>query len=167
MTRTLGDVCTYVTDKLDASAIERSSYVSTENMIPNRGGVTSPISVPNEGKVTQFKSGDTLVSNIRPYFKKIWHANRDGSCSNDVLVFRPSKGCGSDYLYWVLSDETFFNYVMTTSKGTKMPRGDKGAIMRYKVPDQNEAQQRRIVALLQPLQNQIELNARTNGYLAA
>jgi restriction endonuclease S subunit len=46
-----------------------------------------------------------------------------------------------------------------------MPRGDKGAIMRYEVPDKNEAQQRRIVALLQPIQNQIELNARTNGYL--
>jgi len=80
-------------------------------------------------------------------------------------VFRPSGNCSSDYLYWVLSDESFFNYVTATSKGTKMPRGDKNAIMRYEAPDNNWSQQRKIVELLQPLQNQIELNARINGYL--
>ena len=158
MTETLANICTLVKSKVDASVIDRSSYIST--------GITTTSSIPITGKVTRFRAGDTLVSNIRPYFKKIWHASKDGSCSNDVLVFRPSENCSSDYLYWVLSDESFFDYVTATSKGTKMPRGDKSAIMRYEAPDHNRTQQREIVELLQPLQNQIELNSRINGYLA-
>ena len=78
---------------------------------------------------------DVLVSNIRPYFKKIWYATFDGGCSNDVLVFRAKDGVSSRFLHYVLADDTFFDYSMATSKGTKMPRGDKKAIMEYEVPE--------------------------------
>jgi type I restriction enzyme S subunit len=39
------------------------------------------------------------------------------------------------FLYYLLSDDNFFDYATATAKGTKMPRGDKGAIMRYEVPN--------------------------------
>ena len=68
---------------------------------------------------------DTLVSNIRPYFKKIWFAESDGGCSNDVLVLRAKEGIDAKFLYYVLADDAFFDYSNATSKGTKMPRGDK------------------------------------------
>lgn len=167
MTETLQSLCSYVKDRAEVGAIDPTTYVSTENMVPNNGGVVAPASVPATGKVTLYKRGDTLVSNIRPYFKKIWQATKDGGCSNDVLVFRPNEQCDHDYLYWVLSSNGFFSYVSATAKGTKMPRGDKNAIMRYEVPANDKERQLAIVAALSPLRQKLILNTRINGYLAA
>ena len=135
-------------------------------MLSNRGGFSSTRSLPPASKVSLYKVGDTLVSNIRPYFKKIWLSDRNGGCSNDILIFRPNANCDSEYLYWLLSSDTFFNYMMATSKGTKMPRGDKLAIMHYKVPNYSVEVQKRIVCILHPIQKKIALNRNINGYLA-
>ena len=164
----LGDICSFGTAKADASAIgAKDLYISTESMMSGKGGARRASSIPETGKATCFKSGDTLVSNIRPYFKKIWHASSNGFCSNDVLVFKPADTGASDYLYWLLSDDAFFDYVMTTSKGTKMPRGDKSAIMSYVVPSFNETAQHQIASIMNPIQAKIEANTKLNGYLAA
>lgn len=164
----LETICSYRNEKASAASITTEDlYVSTESMGPNRGGVSRAASVPSEGKVSCFRKGDTLVSNIRPYFKKIWNADLDGCCSNDVLVFQPGQRCSADYLYWLLCDDAFFDYVMATSKGTKMPRGDKSAIMSYVIPSNSEMAQRNITSILNPIQAKIEMNAKLNGYLAA
>lgn len=168
MNVTLGEVCSYRTEKASASNIRPDDvYISTENMAPNRGGISTASSTPETGNVSCFRRGDTLVSNIRPYFKKIWHANQDGYCSNDVLVFKPNDINASDYLYWLLNDNRFFDYVMATSKGTKMPRGDKYAIMNYVAPSNDKATQLRITSVMNPIQAKIEASTRLNGYLAA
>ena len=104
-----------------------------------------------------------LVSNIRPYFKKIWFATKEGGCSNDVLVFRAKKGINPNYLYYVLSDDTFFNYSTATSKGTKMPRGDKTAIMSYEVEVKNYEEQLKIASVLEVLDKKIQLNNAINN----
>lgn len=162
----LETICSYRNEKASAASITTEDlYVSTESMGPNRGGVSRAASVPSEGKVSCFRKGDTLVSNIRPYFKKIWNADLDGCCSNDVLVFQPGQRCSADYLYWLLCDDAFFDYVMATSKGTKMPRGDKSAIMSYVIPSNSEMAQRNITSILNPIQAKIEMNAKLNGYL--
>ena len=163
----LETICSYRNEKASAASITTEDlYVSTESMGPNRGGVSRAASVPSEGKVSCFRKGDTLVSNIRPYFKKIWKADLDGYCSNDVLIFQPGQRCSADYLYWLLCDDAFFDYVMATSKGTKMPRGDKSAIMSYAIPSNSEMAQRNITSILNPIQAKIEMNAKLNGYLA-
>ena len=100
-------------------------------MLKDRGGVISPESIPANGNVTKYKKDDILVSNIRPYFKKIWFSNRQGGCSNDVLVFRAQKEIIPQYLYYVLSDDLFFEHMMAGANGTKMPRGNKNLIMNY------------------------------------
>lgn len=168
MTESLETICSYRNEKASAASITAEDlYVSTENMGPNRGGVSKAASIPSEGKVSCFRKGDTLVSNIRPYFKKIWNADIDGYCSNDVLVFQPGQRCSADYLYWLLCDDAFFDDVMATSKGTKMPRGDKSAIMSYVIPSNSEMAQRNIASILNPIQAKIEANTKLNGYLAA
>ena len=135
-------------------------------MVANRGGITLVSSALPDGKVKRYRKGDVLVSNIRPYFKKIWHASHDGTCSNDVLVFQATK-CDSSYLFWALSSDAFFDYMMKTSKGTKMPRGDKKAIMGYQVGLPPVDQQKAVCEILESLQEKIELNNQINGYLAA
>lgn len=158
----LGKICRYRTEN---ASTDQLPYLSTESMQPNKMGVIPSEAAPSVGKARLFRKGDTLISNIRPYFKKIWQAEYDGCCSADVLVFEPHS-CDSDYLYWLLSDDAFFAYMVASSKGTKMPRGDKNAIMRYKVRRQSATEQRRLAAALNPIRELIRISQRTNDYLA-
>jgi len=142
------------------------SYISTENMILDKGGVTRCSSTPKSGSVNTYEPGDILISNIRPYFKKIWCASNKGTCSTDVLVFRPLHLlCSSEYLYYVLSNDAFFNYMMATSKGTKMPRGDRDAIMNYDVDLPPLKIQKLIVDVLSPIDKKISINRLINANL--
>ena len=125
----LSDICKYVSQKIDCQSLTLDNYISTENMVPSRGGVTKSSNVPT-GTAIEYSSGDILVSNIRPYFQKIWKATYSGGCSNDVLCFRSSTNSPS-FLYHLLRQNSFFDHVMAGAKGSKMPRGDKAQIMNW------------------------------------
>lgn len=161
----LSDICEYAKGKIKVSALDENTYISTENMIPNKGGITKAASLPTQEQTQTFMKNDVLVSNIRPYFKKIWYATFDGGCSNDVLVFRAKDGVNSRFLHYVLADDTFFDYSMATSKGTKMPRGDKKAIMEYEVPELSYEDQCKIAGILEVIDEKIELNTDINKNL--
>lgn len=161
----LFDVCVFRKGKVHVSNLTAKTYISTENMLPNKGGITEATSLPTMGLTQEYKKGDILVSNIRPYFKKIWQAKYDGGCSNDVLVFQGNASIDKDFLYYILADDTFFAYSMATSKGTKMPRGDKTSIMQYEVPAFDMNTQKRIAAVLKSLDEKIELNQAINDNL--
>ncbi len=154
----LKEVASY--SNLRTSQIEKTSYISTENMLPNKGGITFATSIPNIYSASKYEIGDILLSNIRPYFCKIWLANKEGSCSNDVLVLKANEKVVSKFLYYVLSDKNFFNYDTVTSKGTKMPRGNKNAIMKYLVPKRNVQCQHRIASILSAYDSLIENNTK-------
>lgn len=161
----LSDICEYAKGKIKVSALDENTYISTENMLPNKGGITKAASLPTQEQTQAFMKNDVLVSNIRPYFKKIWYATFDGGCSNDVLVFRAKGGASSRFLHYVLADDTFFDYSMATSKGTKMPRGDKKAIMEYEVPELSYEDQCKIAGILEVIDEKIELNTDINKNL--
>jgi type I restriction enzyme S subunit len=128
---TVSDLCEYSAKRVSINEISLDNYISTENMLQNRAGIVQAHSLPINGSVTNFEVGNILISNIRPYFKKIWLANFNGGCSNDVLCFTPRENVPPLYLYQILEKDNFFEYVMAGSKGTKMPRGDKKWIMNY------------------------------------
>ncbi|WP_206460542.1 restriction endonuclease subunit S [Anaerovorax sp. IOR16] len=155
----------YVSEKIGINDVEIKDYISTENMLPNKGGVCLASKKPSAGKVTKYQKGDVLTSNIRPYFKKIWLADRDGGCSNDILVIRNKSGYLSEYIYYVLSENKFFDYSTVSAKGTKMPRGDKAAIMQYLVPEYTIDHQKKIVELLENLDKKIRINNKLNENL--
>lgn len=161
----LSDICIYRKGKIDVSFLNTQTYISTENMLNNKGGVTTATSLPSIAQTQNYLEGDVLVSNIRPYFKKIWQAKFDGGCSNDVLVFTAKENTDNDFLYYVLADDAFFNYAMATSKGTKMPRGDKTSIMKYEVPCYDIKMQKKVVSVLRSIDDKIELNNSINNNL--
>jgi type I restriction enzyme S subunit len=134
MTQKLSDICVFSDGRVAVADLDLDTYISTENMLPNKEGVTRSVGLPVVSQAQAYQVYDVLVSNIRPYFRKIWIADRHGGCSNDVLVLRAKEKCNPKFLYYLLSDDNFFDYATATAKGTKMPRGDKGAIMRYEVP---------------------------------
>ena len=163
----LENIAEYVNEKIKVSKIENGRYISTENMLPNKNGIVRANKELNLNKVNYFKKGDILISNIRPYFKKIWYATFDGGCSNDVLIIRvkDQNMILSRYLYYLLSEDKFFKYIMSGSKGTKKPRGDKKQILRYiiKVPTLKE--QNKIVNIMDVICKKIELNNQINNNL--
>lgn len=158
--RILSTACEYRKDRISADEVNENNYISTENMLPNRGGVETASSIAEGKTFPAYKEGDILLSNIRPYFKKIWFADRKGGCSNDVLVLKTNKSVDKKFLYYVLSDNNFFNYSTVTSKGTKMPRGSKSAIMKYLVPDIDIPTQKWIADILSTYDDLIENNNR-------
>ena len=161
----LSDICICPKGKIEVANLDEATYISTENMLPNRGGVVPASGLPTIESTQAFAEGDVLVSNIRPYFKKIWQATFSGGCSNDVLVFRAKNGIDKDFLYYVLSDDQYFNYATATSKGTKMPRGDKVAIMQYIVPNVSHEEQCKIASILRAIDQKIQLNKEINHNL--
>lgn len=161
----LSDICSFRKGKISVDGLNRSTYISTENMLPNKCGITEASSLPTVQLTQEYKKGDVLVSNIRPYFKKIWKATYDGGCSNDVLVFAANSNTDKDFLYYILANDDFFAYSMATSKGTKMPRGDKTSIMQYEVPVMDIELQRRIASILKSIDEKIELNNAINNNL--
>lgn len=161
----LKDICDYGKDRIEVSSLDNSNYISTENMLPNRAGITIATTLPTGEYTPSFEIDDTLVSNIRPYFKKIWKATFSGGCSADVLVFKAKENVSKEYLYYVLADDEFFKYSMTTSKGTKMPRGDKTSIMNYPIKLPPLPTQQKIAAILSSLDDKIELNNKINTNL--
>jgi len=129
----LGDICDYVTEKINIGDIDKDSYITTENMCSNKQGIVKPSSIPENIKVTKYLMNDVLLSNIRPYFKKLWLSDRSGGCSNDVLCIRSKEKTYKFFTYYTLRQDEFFDYVMIGSKGSKMPRGDKQHIMNWPI----------------------------------
>ena len=163
---TLQEISKYRSESLPCSLIDQSTYVSTESMLADKRGITAISKKPSSGNVKRYYKNDVLVSNIRPYFKKVWLAEYDGTCSNDVLVFH-STGCLPNFLYLLLSSDAFFSYMTKTSKGTKMPRGDKRAIMKYEVKVPNLQTQLKICEIIDTFQSKIKVNQQLNDYLAS
>lgn len=163
----LSDVCYFSKERVSVESLTPANYISTENMVSNKGGIIRATKLPSAKTVSSFEKGDILISNIRPYFKKIWQAEFDGGCSNDVLVIRARREVNPRFLYYVLSNDSFFNYSTSTSKGTKMPRGDKLAIMKYAVPHFSFMEQVKIADILSAIDNKISINSKINHHLVA
>ena len=154
----LSEVCGYVTDKSAFSEIETAVYISTENILPDKQGVSSYGSTSASERVIHFREEDVLVSNIRPYFKKMWFATTEGGCNADVLCFRASDKKYSYLLKSILFQDGFFDYVMSGAKGTKMPRGDKNHIMQYPIPCFSDQQFQKFNALASSVEQNQALN---------
>ena len=155
------DICDYVVTR--TNIIE--NYISTENMLPNKGGVCDTLKVPSGGIGTKYQVGDILISNIRPYFKKIWQADCEGACSTDVLCLRANENVDSRFLYYLLTQQSFFDYVMSGTKGCKMPRGDKQQIMQWSIHLPSLVEQKKIAGVLSVLDAKIQVNRSINDNL--
>ena len=148
---TLSDICHYSDERIGVVSLTNDTYVSTENMLPEKKGFVTATKLPTSVQTTAFRTGDILFSNIRPYFKKILYCDFEGGCSADVLCFRPEKSRLSLFLYETLFSNQFFDYVVSGSKGTKMPRGDKQQIMNYPVTIPNDKILNDFVDIITPI----------------
>lgn len=138
------------TETVPLADINQRCYVGTENMMQDKKGVAENTIELKYQNVREYRKDDILISNIRPYLKKIWFADKDGGCSTDVLVFRKIRNTdNANFLFKIVSDDRFFNIVNDNAVGTKMPRGDKNIIKQvlFAIPTDKEEQQRIAKAL--------------------
>ena len=151
----LEEVATISKERIGVDMLSSKNYISTENMRSNFGGVGEATNLPASGNVMKFQQGDTLLSNIRPYLKKIWKAEFSGGCSADIFVFRSNTLCNQDFLYYTLANEKFISYAMSGAKGVKMPRGDKEQMLKYELHLPTTTEQDKITSLLSLLDERI------------
>ncbi len=123
----------FINERVPFDQLRLESYVSTENILPDYDGIINASKLPPSGSFTHYRKGDVLISNIRPYLKKVWAADKKGASSNDVIVIRSGKNLISNFLTFVLKNDQFIYYVMQRAKGVKMPRGDVSSIKAYPV----------------------------------
>lgn len=166
--RQLSEIADFVTDKIPMEDVQLTDYVTTDSLLPNKGGRCVAQNLPPQKCVlTHYQSGDILVANIRPYLKKIWFADREGGASADVLVFRAKSGHSQEFLYASLLQDSFYDYVMKGVKGSKMPRGDKDQIMRYPIPRLSLTAEECIGNMIRSFCAKIDVNRRINDNLEA
>lgn len=163
----LSDICAYSQRRIAVSSLSLESYYSTENMLPGKAGAVAASSLPSVAQATGCMPGDILISNIRPYFKKIMYSQSECGCSADVLCFVPKAPAFSLFLFSTLYDDHFFDYMVAGSKGTKMPRGDKQQIMAYPVIMPSAAQLAGFNSVAQPILSKIETSNQENKRLIA
>ena len=143
------DVAIYAKVRISADKLNKENYVGVENLLQNKLGKTSSNYVPTEGSFIEYLPNDILIGNIRPYLRKIWLADKTGGTNGDVLVIRlTDENIIPRYLYHILANEHFFEYNVKYSKGAKMPRGDKTAILQYEFDVPLLEEQHRIVSIL-------------------
>ncbi|RMX10417.1 restriction endonuclease subunit S [Allofranklinella schreckenbergeri] len=147
----LGLLASFVNEKIAIAQISIENYIRTENILQDYGGVTRASNLPEAGSVTQFRPNDILFSNIRPYLKKVWYADRKGGVSNDVIVIRAKQGVEAKFLSFLIKNDTFISYVMTGAKGVKMPRGDIESMKKYLTPLPPRVEQQKIADCLTSL----------------
>lgn len=153
----LNTIAPFTTKSIKYSDIESETYITTDNMLQNKFGIIPFEGVANISSITEYKPEDILISNIRPYLKKIWFADKEGGCSKDVLVLRSADTSKylPKYIFYMLRRDTFFDYVMEGKKGIKMPRGNKEDILKYRIPVPSINEQKRIVSQIEALEMEI------------
>lgn len=162
----LSSIAYYVTEKISSNDISLSKYVTTDCILQNKKGREIATNLPPQTcSLIRYQCGDVLIANIRPYLKKIWFADIDGGASSDVLVFRAKEGHAPSFLYAVLLQDSFFDYVMQGVKGSKMPRGDKNQILRYEMPTLSYSEES-IGTFFQNIDHKIRLKEQINQNLS-
>ena len=152
----LEDVAEFQKKRISSDLLNNSNYISTENILQNFGGVQNSISIPANTNVIEYQRGDVLLSNIRPYLKKVWLSDRHGGCSADVFVLRGNQ-CERRFLYYVIASDRFINFVMSGAKGVKMPRGDKSQMEKFTFFIPTNVEQKKIAMFLSMLDERIRL----------
>ena len=162
----LEQVAFYSKEKIGIQELQKDTYVSNENLLQAKGGLKKAEKLPKTpASVIRFDEKDILIGNIRPYLKKIWFADRSGGASSDVLTLKVKEGFHPKFVYYALLRDEYFDFAMSGSKGSKMPRGDKSHILTFPIPDFEFDLQVRIASILSDIDSKIELNNKINAEL--
>ena len=130
------------------SDIYSKNKIGLENIEPDSGKFIETES-QFDGLGTHFIRHDVIYGKLRPYLRKVWVAEFEGSAVGDFYVFSCKKNVTSNYVKYLLLSEGFTQVVLGSVYGSKMPRVASEFILNlpFFVPPLGE--QERIAAYLE------------------
>ena len=105
------------------------------SIIPSNSLVISELNDSDkmETNLRKLKTGDFLFGSIRPYLKKSIVSPIDGATTGTVIQFRPKTNKFNNFLVAILTSDSFFNFAINNSTGTKMPVVKAKDLMNYEI----------------------------------
>lgn len=136
---------------------ENIKYVALEHMESKTGKLlcfgksSDAVSIKSK-----FYKSDILFGKLRTYLRKYWLATDEGVCSTEILVLKCKDNCIPEYGFYMLQNDDFINFSISTSFGTKMPRASWEKLCEYAMYLPNKDEQKIIVDRLKMIDNTIE-----------
>jgi len=153
-TKRLKYIAPACTERADANASE-AGYIGLENieswtgrLIESEPNQENDDEIESSGTAGRFVRGDVLFGKLRPYLAKAFLAEREGVCSTELLVLRPTPEIDGRYLRYFLLCPHVISVIDSSTFGAKMPRANWDFIGGLRVPIPEIALQHRIADYL-------------------
>ena len=136
------------------------SIIPSNSLIINEVSSSSKLNT----NLKTLKKGDYLFGSIRPYLKKSIVSPIDGLTTGTVIQMRPHVHNMNNFLLGVLTSESFFEFAVNNSTGTKMPVVKAKDLINYeftynkKFVEWFESQNNYLELILSLLNENIKLN---------
>ena len=108
----------------------------------------------------RFRPNDVVYGKINPQLGKYFYATVDGLTSADAYVFNGKNNLMQKYLFYLLQTRDFFNYSVSVSKRSGMPKINRDELNAYSFLMPSSAEQEKIGTLLMNIDNLITLHQR-------
>ncbi len=108
----------------------------------------------------RFRKGDIIYGKINPQLGKYVFAQYDGLTSADAYVLNAHDGLDQKYLFVVLQTKDFFDYSVSVSRRSGMPKINRDELNAYHFKAPNESEQRKIGELFLSIDHLITLHQR-------
>jgi len=108
-------------------------------------------------------NGDTLLATVRPNLRAFWFAKNikeNTIASTGFAVLRANEGSEPRFIYYLVTDQHFTDYLTANAKGAAYPAVDKEIIERADIYLPPIPTQRKIAAILSAYDDLIENNLR-------
>ena len=131
-------------------------FVGLQHVESRTGRRLGADSVGNEkGRKFRFEPGDVVYGYLRPYLNKAWVADRDGLCSVDQYVLRPTGRMSSSLIGYVLRSLGVLEQARVLTHNLQLPRLRSGLLMAMNAPDIPLERQAKVESRLSALSNRV------------
>ena len=107
-----------------------------------------------------FYDGDIIYGKINPQLGKYIFAKFEGLTSADAYVLNAKNGITQEYLYSILQTKDFYDYSVSVSKRSGMPKINRDELKAYCYLAPSEQEQKQIGTMFLHLDNLITLHQR-------
>lgn len=150
----LGEIVHIVSGQVDPTKAPYCDlpHVGGENIEPQTGTLVNLRSAREDGVISgkyTFDERHVLYAKIRPALNKVASPNFAGVCSADIYPLRPAESSlRRDFLVFLLRSESFVQYATKHSERSKIPKVNREALVVYRAPLPQRAEQQRVAACL-------------------
>ena len=107
-----------------------------------------------------FDPGDIIYGKINPQLGKYTYAQFEGLASADAYVLNGENGLTQEFLFGILQTKAFFDYSVSVSMRSGMPKINRDELNAFEFLAPNESEQRAIGDILLKLDGLITLHQR-------